>query len=287
MAPIPVHTTSPINTHTVSHVFGTSPSTAAGRYTPGNTDAGPITAEPSKTAAQPAQPGAPAMPEPTNTVANSYNQRFEPTPTTALPATATRVMDSPAPPQPGAVPSISSSPNTSPRSPYTIPPPPRPVDIPQGTNFNASSTSQAGASRTRAPPHPTMTISQTHTAYTPFHSVPTADSNTQFAQDLSHPPGYRQDHHASFDDKPLESCQPYEPRTSISLSSSRRGGGILDAEPVFGSANNGSPKNESSNVLNTALSWAKAAGERLSKTEEQIWKSINRNEDTWMESGKH
>lgn len=76
-----------------------------------------------------------------------------------------------------------------------------------------------------------------------------------------------QDSRASFDDKPVESCQPVENRASPA--SSYRGG-ILDSEPTFER-----DEGNETNVLNTAFAWAKAAGKKLSKTEEQIWKQVN------------
>ena len=44
----------------------------------------------------------------------------------------------------------------------------------------------------------------------------------------------------------------------------------MDAEPTFDRGSD----NESG-VLTTAIAWAKAAGKKLSKTEEQIWRQIN------------
>jgi hypothetical protein len=37
---------------------------------------------------------------------------------------------------------------------------------------------------------------------------------------------------------------------------------------------------DESGVLNKAIAWAKAAGKTMSKTEEQIWKKINGDENT-------
>ncbi|OAP60825.1 hypothetical protein AYL99_05827 [Fonsecaea erecta] len=106
MAPIPVHTASPINTNLPSHPFGvSSPSAAARRYTPSPDQSRPTSAEPSDPLflQQPARPGAPAVPQPTNTRASSYNNRFEPTPTSTNTTTTSEY--NPPPPQPGAVPS--------------------------------------------------------------------------------------------------------------------------------------------------------------------------------------
>ena len=260
MPPIPVHSSSPINTNFPARPFGTSPSTAAAVYTPANTDAGPtISTPPNPT--QTARPGAPAVPQPTNTASSTYNSRLEPTATLPLPASTSSHTDSPPPPQPGAVP---TPPTQAPKVPIPQPPqPPRPVEIPQWTPSDTSPVRHAL-------PSPTPTHSRTMpfppTVYTPTRSIPPAGGTSTYPQDLSHPPGYVQDSRASFDDKPVEFCQPLDHRHSPS--SSQRGG-ILDGEPTFQRGEN------ESNVLDTAFAWAKAAGKRLSRTEEQIWKHIH------------
>ncbi|KAJ9657557.1 hypothetical protein H2198_004203 [Neophaeococcomyces mojaviensis] len=97
--------------------------------------------------------------------------------------------------------------------------------------------------------------------------------------DLSHPPGYSQDAEASFSDKP-----PYENHTpfyknsySSSFSSpqtpTRRGRGILDNDPAIYLGGEGDGEEDS--VWDTAARWAKAAGKRLSESEQQIWKMVN------------
>jgi hypothetical protein len=93
-----------------------------------------------------------------------------------------------------------------------------------------------------------------------------------YPQDLSNPPGYVQDSRSSFDDKPVEFCQPIGHRHSPS--SSYRGG-ILDEKPNFERDDD-----YTAGVLNTAITWAKAAGKKMSVTEEQIWKKINGGDHT-------
>lgn len=266
MPPIPIHASSPINTNHPANAFGTSPSTAAARYTPADLDAGPTTStttEPSSIA----RPGAPAVPQPTNAISSTYNNRFEPTATRSTPTSAATKFDGPPPPQPGAVPSPFT--NTDAWTPkLTIPQPPRPIEADLQQQRNTSSPIR------HALPSPTPT--RTHPPqplhgqiYSPTRSIPPAGLTSTYPapQDLSHPPGYMQDSRASFDDKPVEFCQPLDRRASPS--SSRRGG-ILDGEPTFESS-----EDDESSVLNTAYAWAKAAGKTLSKTEEQLWKKVN------------
>ncbi|KAJ9608011.1 hypothetical protein H2200_008090 [Cladophialophora chaetospira] len=284
MAPVPVHTASPLNTNVPSHAFGTSPSTAAARYTPYESE---TAAHPTSTRSlngspvQSAQPGArPAIPQPTNMAANASNSRLEPTPTAPI---GSSTSDSPPPPQPGAVPLPPSNAPTRDSGPA----PPRPFEIP---------TLPQAQTITRAPPLPMQSPSTYGTIYTPTRSVPPASTtcistsprpsysspytlpHVPKIQDLSHPPGYQQDHHSSFDDKPIESCQETDYRATLSpLSASRRGAGILDLDWTFSSPNGSS--NNSDTVVQTAMSWARAAGKRLSMTEKQVWKAINGGED--------
>ncbi|EHY55735.1 hypothetical protein HRR83_007951 [Exophiala dermatitidis] len=275
MAPIPLHTASPINTNIPSHPQAVSPSTAAARYTPVDAPA-TTTATPTGSAhgaapsSQPARPGAPAVPQPTNTVSSTCNRRFEPTATVpADGSSSSRVTDSPPPPQPGAVPSPPQSTSRDHSPKLSIPPAPRPGDVPQWTPSSASPIRHAVPSPTptHSRPVPLPNHQQSPSLYTPTRSIPPAGMTSNYPQDLSHPPGYMQDSRASFDDKPVEFCQPYENRASPT--SSNRGG-ILDAEPTFDRGSD----NESG-VLTTAIAWAKAAGKKLSKTEEQIWRQIN------------
>ncbi|KIX04687.1 uncharacterized protein Z518_05557 [Rhinocladiella mackenziei CBS 650.93] len=265
MPPVPLHISSPINANTPSHPLARSPSTAAARYTPVNTDAGLTTTE-SSDPSQPARPGAPAGPLPTNTISSTYNNRFPPAATTtALPET-TRTSDSPPPPSPlpGAVP----SPFTNGTSRSGILQSPHPIEVPQWTPSSASPVwhTLPSPTPTHSRPTPLPPRQKSPSVYTPVRSTPPTGVTSTYPPNLSHPPGYMQDSRSSFDDMPVEFCHSSESRAS--LSSSRRGG-ILDGEPTF------QRDTENESFLNTAVAWAKAAGERLSKTEEQIWKTIN------------
>jgi len=272
MPPIPVHTSSPINANHPSNPFGTSPGTAAARYTPVNAEASPTTTQPHNSYPA-ARPGAPAVPQPTNAASATYNSGFQPTttiPNTTPTATANSSTNSPPPPQPGAVPSPYTNNNNNPPT-LSIPQPPRPGANPQ---YTPSPTTTAPVRHSLPAPTPTRTHHaplaahlQSPSVYEPNRGVPPASLTSTYPHDLSHPPGYVQDSRASFDDKPIEECQPYENRASPSPTSRR---GILDGEPVFDNRGD-----DDSNILNTAMSWAKAAGKRLSRTEQEIWKHIN------------
>lgn len=289
MAPIPVHTGSPINTNAPSHAFGVSPSTAALRYAPYDSEARPIstTASIDDFSLQAAQPGArPVVPQPTNTAASASNGSINTAPTPTATASASAKADSPPPPQPGALP----SPHTNPSIYGFAPAPPRPLEIP---------TLPQAQTPIRAPPLP---ITSTATIYTPTRAVPPSSTTSISTSprlnysspaytlplpqvpehhDLSHPPGYQQDHHRSFSDKPVESCQETDYRATLSpLSASRRGAGILDLDWTFSSPNGSGSVDGSDTVVQTAMSWARAAGKRLSMTEKQIWKSINGEDGT-------
>ncbi|KIW95136.1 uncharacterized protein Z519_03720 [Cladophialophora bantiana CBS 173.52] len=291
MAPIPVHTASPINTNLPSNPFGVSqPSSAAGRYIPIDYERRPTSTEPSDSSflQQPARRGALGVPQPTNTLASSYNNRYEATPTSNSAAITSDY--SPPAPQPGAVPSPYASPSPRP----TVPVPPRPLEIPQHQQWMPSHASPQRRtvipSQEQTPTHshplPVHSHSSTiYTPYTPTRSIPPAgvssvDTSPSYSypqhEDLSHPPGYQQDHHSSFDDKPIESCRENDYRATLSPLLYSKRGGILDGEWGLGSSNNG---DSDSTVVKTAMSWAKAAGKRLSETERQIWKHINGDDD--------
>ncbi|KIV78935.1 hypothetical protein PV11_06534 [Exophiala sideris] len=267
MPPIPVHTSSPINSNAPSHASGTSPSTAAARYAPANADASPTTKS-SRPYPQ-ARPGAPAVPQPTNAASSTHNNRFQPTATTATPTTTSNSSGNPPPPQPGAVPSPYY--NEAPK--VTVPQAPQPGDVPQWTapQWTSSITSPVRhnlptATPTRTQPVPLPAHQQSPSLYLPNGTIPPASVTSTHPYDLSHPPGYRQDTRASFDDKPIEQCVPYERPSPSSYS---RKGGILDGEPIFGRVG------DNETVVDTAMSWVKAAGKRLSSTEQEIWKHIN------------
>ncbi|EXJ58629.1 hypothetical protein A1O7_06056 [Cladophialophora yegresii CBS 114405] len=297
MAPIPVHTASPINTNPPAHAFGTSPSTAGARYTPSAAEPRPSSTEPTL-GASPSQPSRAAIPQPTNTAASSHNSRCNPTPTAPLHSLS---QNSPPPPQPGGIPSLYS---ISPTLRASAPTSPRPLDIPQpsaGASLPrvTAAPTQAQTPTQHSPPLPIQPQTHYGTVCTPIRSVPAAGVTSISASpsynyaspnyslpqapadvhDLSHPPGYQQDHHSSFDDRPIESCQETDYKATLSpLSATRRGAGILDLEWTFGGSPSGSANGDNT-VVQTAMSWARAAGKRLSMTEKQIWNTINGQED--------
>ncbi|KIW13383.1 hypothetical protein PV08_08571 [Exophiala spinifera] len=299
MAPIPVHTASPINKNVPSDTLpDTSPSAAALRYTPpANAEARPTTTTTTQQQQRgssyypAARPGAAAVPQSTNAASATYNGRLQPTlmaettTSTTLTPTPTRTTatkapssnddNSPPSPQPGAVPSAAADYTLTPTTLSLPQPPPMPMPVPgpqphphaqhaPSPSSPSLMTQSSSPVRRHALPSPTPT--RTSYPVVPFPSAYPPPGQ----QDLSHPPGYVQDSRASFDDKPVEECQPYENRASPSSSSSSAGRrGILDSEPVFDS------RAESDSLLNTAMSWAKAAGKRLSKTEQEIWRHVN------------
>ena len=258
MAPVPVYTSSPI-------------STAAGRYTPTSSSRA-SSVEPALSDFSLSHPAQsiirPTASQPTNMTASTSNGRFEP-----------------------------ANPTSSYASAAPLPFPINHSEAPQTNRHMVASTSPPQETPQSSPvpfnvrPLPAQTVHST--IVTPLRSMPPAgvtgiSTSPSYAynsfpqpqpQDLSHPPGYQQDHHSSFDDKPVESCQETDYRATLSpLSASRKGAGILDLEWTFGSPN-GSNNNGDNTVVKTAMSWAKAAGRSLSMTEKQIWKTINGEED--------
>ncbi|KIW67184.1 hypothetical protein PV04_06453 [Phialophora macrospora] len=298
MSPIPVHTASPINTNIPAHAFDASPA----QYAPFTVDSRPNSTEPNLDPS-PWQPPRAADSQPSNTAASTHNNRFNPTPTAPLqPADHATSESIPPLPQPGAAPSpYSISPTLGPSAPTPL----RPLEIPQASAYAPSNASPprvtAAPARPQTPTHsrpiPFHHPTSSGTVYTPASSVPSTGVTSVSTSpsynytppsytlpqppellDLSHPPGYQQDHHSSFDDKPIEFCQETDFKATLSpLSTSRRGAGILDLEWTFGSPNGGA--NLDNTVVQTAISWAKAAGKRLSMTEKQLWKTINGEED--------
>ncbi|KAJ5038282.1 uncharacterized protein L3040_007149 [Drepanopeziza brunnea f. sp. 'multigermtubi'] len=255
MSGIPVYTSSPI---TATKASGTTTQTAASPQnfplatsttsasTPRSTSTG---ASASSSIYPQAKPGAAAISDPT-AAAQSYAPA-QPTPTTR-----TGDMQPPAP-QPGAVP--------TPLNRSVVPPPPKAGETYQPPPTAAPMPPQMGY----APP--TMTYgsqplkSSTSTTNTP--SVPYPVGIPSAADDprrsLEHPPGYHQDVYAS----ELTSDQRRAHEAELANSSS-----------VFGSLDNGSAGGfEADGVWNTAKKWAQQAGEKISATEQEVWKKINKN----------
>jgi hypothetical protein len=115
MAPIPIHTKSPINAAKAS---GAMPKTAD--PTPSALEVQPsaqVSAGPTHDGYPAAKPGAvPFLPEPTSSVLRYQNTSLQPTPTTKSESEADRL---PPPPQPGAAPTPSLA------SKVSLPPPPK------------------------------------------------------------------------------------------------------------------------------------------------------------------
>jgi hypothetical protein len=295
MAPVTVHTSSAINTNFPPVTFPSSPSSAAARYTPSGADsqANSSSNSPSPYSTQ------------SNAAANSYNSRLEPT---ASLSAGQSIRDSSTP---------ATTPMHSPfSSPYLRPMQrnsPSPLQIPKNalTSLDGSPPrhtivlTQSPKPNVRPPPiqspsvydnaiyTPSRSISQasmtsmsTTTQYTYSHHTPhNSQTHSQLLppiQDLSHPPGYKQDDRASFADKPIEDCQEPTYRATLSPRSSKsgKGMGILDLDWTFGSADDEpvttTPTSTTSEaVVKTAITWAKAAGRKISMTEKQLRKAIN------------
>jgi hypothetical protein len=246
-----------------------SPSTSAARYTPADAIA---TGTSSPPADGQAQPGAPVVPQPTNAAAVQQNHTPIPTPT---PTSSLPFPSNPPAPQPGAV----SIPNRSHHQ--------------RNHSMPLSPRSVASISQTYSPapllPHQTGSY-----LTTPTRSVPPASVTSPVAYnytDLSHPPGYMQDSRASFEDRPFLSEQnesASQSPFSLSRAGSQKrppaGAGILNGEMWNTPGQNGEGvyAGEEKGVWDTAAAWgkqagdwAKEAGKRLSRTEEEIWRRVN------------
>lgn len=155
--------------------------------------------------------------------------------------------------------------STSARKPSFVPPPPR-----------------SKASRTASESAPQLSTLQISTSSSPSNYSSQAPSSpytlSSLSFDLSSPPGYTQNARASFSDRPLyENSTPfyqnsYSSGFSSPMTPSRRGKGILDNDPDIYLRGEGDGEEET--VWDTAAKWAKAAGKRMSQTEQQIWKMV-------------
>ena len=251
MAGIPVHTSSPISPNVATKASAITPSTTAVSYTPASAAATTAFSTPQSHSAQ---PSAPAVPQPTNTAAILSNNAPAPTPTQPTPESP-----NPPPSQPGAVPVPQ---NITHQRRESIPTSPR----------TASSQPIAPLSPVPLPPHQSSNYLST-----PTRSVPPAAVTSTFSgpQDLSHPPGYIQNSRASFEDRPFateSNDSAFNIPGNISNRRSVGGAGILNGE-MHNQENGADPEEQS--VWDTAMTWAKAAGTKLSKTEEHIWKRVN------------
>lgn len=251
MSGIPIYTSSPIN---ASKASGTTPQTAAPgtQTTPFTPNPAPATTTASSsTSSYPAAQRGAAAPAPTGAA-----QRYAPVQPT--PTTKTDIGGPPAP-QPGAVP--------TPLSRSTIPPPPK-----AGETYHPPappSMSQPYPPQMSIPPptsaygaqHPTSSTSSSTTRSSAYPApIPNADYGAP-RRSLEHPPGYQQNSYAS------ELSSDQRRAQDAANNSSGLGG--------YGGSEKGSGIDTES-VWNTASKWVTAAGNKLSATEQEIWRRINK-----------
>lgn len=231
MPPIPIHSSSPI---TAAKPSGVTPQTAqAADVPPSKTEPLKPTPVSAYQPYPPAQPGArPSLPAPTGAVSSSTYP--EPTPTR-------RMSDmSPPAPQPGAVP-------PPPRAGETLqnPPPAQITQMPMPPQM-----SYAPPTGSVLGPARSSTTTSTH--------VPRSGPTVLAGDDLSHPPGYQQDVHAS----EFSSDQRAAHSAFVAQNSSRRISFTGD--------------DDGEGVWDTAKKWAAAAGDSLAAAENEVWKRINK-----------
>ncbi|KAH6897198.1 hypothetical protein B0T10DRAFT_476252 [Thelonectria olida] len=240
MPAIPIYTASPIN---ASKASGVTPQTAHSES--GEPRTAPLDAAQSPNTYPAAQPGSrPSVPAPTGVPRAPYYP--EPTPTT------TAGSMSPAAPQPGAFPSLPAK--------SSLPPHPKagehlrndqaqstPIPMPPQMSYAPLGTSEMGVKR-----------SSTTTATVPIPS-PMADplGGRLSGGNLSHPPGYQQNVHASDFSSNQRAAHQVAVEQDRSVSAVSIGD---DDEGVWG----------------TAKKWAAVAGEGLAAAENEVWKRINK-----------
>lgn len=244
--PITVHTASPIN---ASKASGATPKTNASNATPAPPQA--ATSSPAvQQAYTPAAPGA-RPPAPTSTTASVP----PPPQTTAYAPTPTQAYQPPAP-QPGAVPVPSNqAPPTS-----SLPPPPKAGEK-LGPEHLATKTQ---AATPQMPPQmsytpPVQPFPTNPGSYTSTVPPPPTFAQPTPMQDVSHPPGYHQNVHAT----EFTSHQRAAHQASVAENPSLFSGG-------------GSGDNGEESIWGTAKKWAVAAGENLAAAESEVWKRINK-----------
>lgn len=155
--------------------------------------------------------------------------------------------------------------STSARKPSFVPPPPR---------------SKASRMGSIIPAHlPALQTSGNSSPSNYSNNTPGSpySVSSQPQTDLSSPAGYTQSR-ASFSDRSLyDNRTPfyhnnYSSGFSSPMTPSRRGKGILDNDPDIYLRGEGDGEEET--VWDTATKWAKAAGKRMSQTEQQLWKMV-------------
>jgi hypothetical protein len=262
MSGIPIYTSSPVKPPTASKPTGVTPQTALPPNQsfqtpskPSRTPASPTTAAaPSvPTPYAPAQPGAAAVPVPTQAP-----QPLQSTPTSTIPTSTTSY--GPPPPQPGAVPTI-LQPTTAQKP--SIPPPPKAGEKVQSLEFyapvSAPTSSQAGG-------HPEFTPQSMPPQWqqqlpNPPRAQPPASTSSAFETgraSLEHPPGYIQNPNAAADDV-------FNPP-------------VRALEGLVGSGGDSSLTGDEPGVWDTAKKWALDAAGKVGEMEKEVWRRINREE---------
>lgn len=137
------------------------------------------------------------------------------------------------------------------------PPPPQPGQAPEPTGWIVSQAPpqpQPSAQPQPPPPAP-VTWNPSYAYAQPSKGV------TSIAQDLSHPPGYIQNAQ-EFEDRNLDDNNTYSPSPHAGT-----GRGLLDGVSPLRDA-------DDTPIWDTAVSWAKEAGRKLSIAEKEVWKRI-------------
>ena len=289
MSGVPIHTASPINSRRPSAV---TPQTAA----PGDAQTAyvpsPTTKGVSPTGYPPAQPGA-APPAPTGTVPlpSSPTSPTKVTRQSSVASAYTPTSASPPPPQPGAAPVPFP---TDARRP-SLPPPPKVGEQVKPASYY---TPQQPPTPTHAPTQypqqqipPLPAHQQVGTLSTPLRAQPPASATSSTGiplggdpGGLNGPPGYQQDAQGAFGDRPLE---PYNPYAAVGAGSSQRGSvshGIIGNSSAYngssggtgGSVGFGDEKEGVAGIWDTAVSWAKTAGQKLQEGEEAVWRMVDK-----------
>ena len=274
MSGIPVHHSAPINPNAVKAADPAPQPTAApnapSSYLPAATPAVTTTSTAPATST-PAQPQAAAYPAPTSSLPAS-STTYTPTPTFPPPPSTTD--NSPPPPQPSALP----TPFTTARQPNrpAVPPPPKANETPQPASYYAPQQTLPFTPIPLAPHQANPSL--VHPARAQPHSGTT--TTPQGHHDLSHPPGYMQNANASFQARPSSPYRPFDSPHTTSSNQSTGVGGLLGAAASssgnFDGDGSGILSSETGkNIWNTAVSWAKTAGDTLAKSEQEVWKAIN------------
>lgn len=251
MAGIPIYTSSPINPNHATTGMVPTPTATQTPNSENQTVPAPVSA--TQTSAgwpntRAPLPGAAPGPAPTRRASSSLAPELRPTPTSALSPSRTR--QSPPAPRPGASPIPWPPSRPLPISQASIvPPPPRAGEAPKSAEYYAPSyqpEQTANIQRQPGIPGPT----------------PALDDWPPAPLDLSHPPGYIQNARASFEER----------SPSYSVSDSHP----YDTHGLLGNESRDSALFGETGLWATAVSWAKAAGEKLLQGEEEIWKVINK-----------